>query len=519
MANVENLKIGNTSYGIRDKNTYRSLSSAQATTLLSNGTYEGVDVDSGEIFTCDDGAIKKYTSTSTYDANFTTGGGVTITDGVATFPSGGAVFSDYTFNPSSNTWKIKFSFTPQNLSPLYGDYQVILGFGDVGITATAGKKIHLYISGITDSYGQTSLTNGVKYDLELSFTGTEYVLKIKESTAIEWTTDITVSSSSTVSSGAFTIGAEYKYGSYYNYWKGSIDLNDFTAEINNEVVWTPYENVYTRTLTTLTGIKLTDITQAGTGIKFKEDDVIHYTLSGTPTVSSSYIASNFSESDKILPTMVGFNQTFQQLAHNQPWEFKTKINLSTLDTFNAIFGGECGSWGCDFYVNSSNKIAMNLSSNGGGYDISGDGTLYGTTTLAANTDYWVKCGWTGTEYYAEISTDGVNWTSGELSLTSSTAVYASGYATYIGARCGGYFHGSIDLSETSFDFNNGQYKWSVVDTGEDAITLDIATNQGSAPSTSTEGYVGKLYITSGGAVYICTGVSGSTYTWSQITVS
>lgn len=41
----------------------------------------------------------------------------------------------------------------------------------------------------------------------------------------------------------------------------------------------------------------------------------------------------------------------------------------------------------------------------------------------------------------------------------------------------------------------------------------------SAPTSSTVGYIGKLYVTTGGAVYICTGVSGSTYTWSQITVS
>jgi len=41
----------------------------------------------------------------------------------------------------------------------------------------------------------------------------------------------------------------------------------------------------------------------------------------------------------------------------------------------------------------------------------------------------------------------------------------------------------------------------------------------SAPTTSTVGYVGKLYVTDGGAVYICTGVTGSTYTWVQITTS
>lgn len=43
------------------KDYYRSLSDAQAETLLSDGTYKGKDVDSGEIFVCADGNVKQYT--------------------------------------------------------------------------------------------------------------------------------------------------------------------------------------------------------------------------------------------------------------------------------------------------------------------------------------------------------------------------------------------------------------------------------------------------------------------------
>ena len=42
------------------KDYYRSLTSAQATTLLSDGTYNGENVTDGSIFVCDDGSIKEY---------------------------------------------------------------------------------------------------------------------------------------------------------------------------------------------------------------------------------------------------------------------------------------------------------------------------------------------------------------------------------------------------------------------------------------------------------------------------
>lgn len=264
---------------------------------------------------------------------------------------------------------------------------------------------------------------------------------------------------------------------------------------------------------------LEDIATAGDGINFKRG-IENYTLYGSPTVDSNYVASNFSESNRIRPTMVGFaGQTFANLAHSYTWEFKTKINLNTINVWNAIFGGIAGSWGIDFYVDSSNRLAMNLSDNGINYNFSGgEDNVHGTTTLSANTDYWLKCGWDGSKYYAELSTDGTTYTTGELSFTSSTPIYNSSYDTYLGYRTGNYLHGSISLPDTSFSFNNGQYEWVVVDIGKTIISADIGYNV-SAPTSLTEGYVGKLYITTGGDVYICTSVSGGQSGWKQITTS
>lgn len=225
-------------------------------------------------------------------------------------------------------------------------------------------------------------------------------------------------------------------------------------------------------------VTLPDIAIAGTGIQFEGGSSVNYTLYGSPTIDSNYVASNFSASNRILPTMVGFvGQTFANLAHNYTWEFKTKINLNTINVWNSIFGGIAGSWGMDFYVDSSNRLAMNLSSNGTNYNFSGGvGNLHGTTTLSANTDYWLKCGWDGSKYYAELSTDGTNYTTGELSFTSSTPIYSSSYDTYLGFRNEAYLHGSISLADTSFSFNNGQFEWGVVETGKTIISSAIKTN-------------------------------------------
>lgn len=48
-------------YTIRDANTYRSLSDAQAEILLDRAIYNGELVTSGEIFTCADGTMKQFT--------------------------------------------------------------------------------------------------------------------------------------------------------------------------------------------------------------------------------------------------------------------------------------------------------------------------------------------------------------------------------------------------------------------------------------------------------------------------
>ena len=64
MANIENIKIGNITYPLRDKNTLRNLTSEQAAQILVDGTYNNEAVANGEVFTQYDGTFQQYTKTS-----------------------------------------------------------------------------------------------------------------------------------------------------------------------------------------------------------------------------------------------------------------------------------------------------------------------------------------------------------------------------------------------------------------------------------------------------------------------
>ena len=144
------------------------------------------------------------------------------------------------------------------------------------------------------------------------------------------------------------------------------------------------------------------------------------------------------------------------------------------------------------------------------------------SSLTINTPIWLKAGWTGTRYYLKESSDGITYTEtggfDSTTVTKSSTTFFFGCYQWGGSNWWGSFNGSIDLSETSF-VNDGVTIWTPYTTlDKPAITVDIGSGA-SSPTSSTEGYVGKLYVTTGGSVYICTGVSGSTYTWAQLTTS
>lgn len=174
--------------------------------------------------------------------------------------------------------------------------------------------------------------------------------------------------------------------------------------------------------------------------------ISNFNTNGFPTINNGII-NGFSTSDFITPIL---NPKFAVMAHSNPWEIKSKINLTELNYFSSIFGGDPGTYLPDLCVTPNNVLGMNLASNTYDYDIA---VVTGSTVLSTNTDYWVNFGWTGTVYYAKLSTDDITYTS-EISLDSTVGIYNIGSDLRLGFRAGNYFHGSIDLKETYIKIND-----------------------------------------------------------------
>lgn len=175
----------------------------------------------------------------------------------------------------------------------------------------------------------------------------------------------------------------------------------------------------------------------------------NFTKIGSPTVDENTgLVSGFSTSNYILP-----KDNFAITAHSTPWEVKVKFKL-TSSKYNPLFGGACGSYMPDLFITNDNLLAMAVSSNGSSYDIINNVT--GTTPLSLDTVYYAKYGWTGTEYYAEYSTDDVTYTR-ELTVSSSTGMYSQSSGFYIGFRCGSSLDGVVYLSDTSISFNGVEW--------------------------------------------------------------
>lgn len=60
MADIEKIKLGDTSYDVRDATTLQNLTSAQETQLLADGSYNGEAVADGTVFTTDEGKFKEF---------------------------------------------------------------------------------------------------------------------------------------------------------------------------------------------------------------------------------------------------------------------------------------------------------------------------------------------------------------------------------------------------------------------------------------------------------------------------
>ena len=192
----------------------------------------------------------------------------------------------------------------------------------------------------------------------------------------------------------------------------------------------------------------------------------NFTVVGNPSINTSTgVVSGFSQSSYLtLPQSLN--------PANSPWEVKLKFTTS-----NSITGGlfqtitsysENGRFGICLLA-AAGRLDFAISSNGSSW-------LFDRTTnftLATNTTYWVKFGWTGTTYYLDYSTDGTNYTR-DITENGTTASYSSSNYTLLGIYSTNFkdgFSGTLDLSDCYIKVNNSIW-WNprVISITEDTLT-------------------------------------------------
>lgn len=170
----------------------------------------------------------------------------------------------------------------------------------------------------------------------------------------------------------------------------------------------------------------------------------NYTKVGSTDINvETGVVSGFSTSNYLqLPT--AFNPG------SSSWECIFKVRTGSDVTTSqkwvhlCLGSGMNGRFGIGAAVNNS-KFNVFLSSDGSTWLFDS----FGTYTVLANTTYWLKIGWSGTEYYFEYSTDGTNYTR-DISYTSSLPIYSPLVNGYVGIYQTSSmltpWLGSIDLS-------------------------------------------------------------------------
>lgn len=189
--------------------------------------------------------------------------------------------------------------------------------------------------------------------------------------------------------------------------------------------------------------------------KRKRPPVLQYTNDYTKTGSFGQInkgvASGFTTGN-YLKAPANFSPS------SNTWEWNFKFNIVTdVSTTQYILGctNTSGSHGAMLGI-VSGKFTCWLSANGTSWNIVTDGTI--KTSLVAGETYYVKFGWTGSEYYIDLSTNGIDYVR-EYTLASTTAVHSSAFNIGTAWQLSYPFKGSIDLSQSYININ-GERWWS-----------------------------------------------------------
>lgn len=178
-------------------------------------------------------------------------------------------------------------------------------------------------------------------------------------------------------------------------------------------------------------------------------------ITGSPTITQGQ-ASNFSSSNYMqFPFALDLTEA---TSINIITAFTTSINVTTQENILDSYYGIA-------LAISGGHFVLALGSNGSSWDVANG--VSGTATVEAETTYFVRISWDGTNYVLSYSTDaGDTWTD-DITVVSSTilhqtAVYIGGSPDLFGEGTAKPFGGTINLNKWVINYN-GQLFWQGMD--------------------------------------------------------
>lgn len=341
---------------------------------------------------------------------YTIVGSLTISYGVV---SGFGNTTNYltldTFNPSTNKWKfttkIKFNSLSANMSLI--DRNSSTRCFQISMRTTGKWRVNISNDGSTKANevdGTHTLFTNTIYYLSFEYTGTQYILKYSTDN-INWTTDITINNSSPVYSGASMCMGHSWYNSGTEKWDGDIYLRSTHLDIG--------EKTYNQDTWKLHCLE-------------NKTYVLNATIVGSPIISEDFIVSNLDNNNYLSFNLVNPNK--------KAWEVRFKFKLRDVPisgkNANMIISSSSDQnarKGLIVYVNhmdySTPTLGMNIQTEPAGtwgYTILNFTNIHYTV---ADEWWWMKVGWTGTEYYMSKSLDGENFDTQTISNSYNQTVF------------------------------------------------------------------------------------------------
>lgn len=204
------------------------------------------------------------------------------------------------------------------------------------------------------------------------------------------------------------------------------------------------------------------------GVQERPDELVitggtmtSYTTTGSPTITDDYVVSGLSSSNYLSRPI---DTTFSP--GSSAWEIKAKVTTGTsLGSEEIFIDPNSNQRGIRIGFQNKNGLKWQFLVSRGSAWIS-TSAYYGSYLVQPNTTYWIKAGYTGSEYYLEYSTDGSEYIR-DITYSSSYAV--GSYALQIRAYSNYSWSGLVDLKETAVTI--GSEVWWKPVTFQDGVTV------------------------------------------------